>query len=475
MPANKRKGVAIILATLTLLVTVPVVGLAIDLTMMYFIQIKLSAAVDSSVLAAARALGQGATPALQKANAQAAATRFFNANFPNGFWRTYNKVYNPPTVDDTSSPNYRSVAASASVQAPLYFMRILGQTYSTVSVSAKSSRRDAVVMLVLDRSSSMTYAFQGTTACAVMKTDATAFVGNFAQGRDSVGLVVFGASTYYVAPSTNFSSLSTLIPQINCGGNTATASALNVAYTQLKTAATDTSTANVIVLMTDGRPNGVYGDFTGFRKNPTHCGSGQLAGVLAQWAGGPFDTGTTAGLMAPTNNAIGNSNEGAISNGGGCYFASDLTQVPNDLSGMPTVDIFGNTVTGLYSNENPNAPYDSQSAQTNTVSSPRQIIMASTNAADNQATIIRTDAKYGITIYAIGLEGTSTTDPPDTLFLRKVANDPTMKDDPNPTAQSFYTLQAGQPHGYFALAPDPTQLNAAFATIASQIVIRLSN
>jgi hypothetical protein len=354
-------------------------------------------------------------------------------------------------------------------------MRILGHNSSTVAVSAQAARRDAVVMLVLDRSSSMNYAFQGTTACAVMKTDAAAFVGNFALGRDAVGLVVFGESTYYVAPTTAFGNLSTLIPQINCGGNTATASALNVAYTEMKTAASGTSTSNVIVLMTDGRPNGVYGDFTSFRKNPSQCGVGQLAGVLAQWAGGPYVSGSTAGLMQATNNSIGASGAPAIANGAGCAFASSLTNVGSDLDGMPTKDIFGNTVTGLYSYQNPNSPYDNQYAQTNTVTSPLQIIMASTNAADNQATTIRTDATYGTTIYTIGLEGDDVNDPPDTLFLRKIANDPTMQYDPSPTAQSFYTLQASQPHGYFAAAPDATQLNAAFATIASQIVIRLSN
>jgi hypothetical protein len=476
-PTRRReKGIAIILACLTLLVTMPIAGLAVDLSMLYFIQTKLSTALDSAVLAGARALGSGSTPALQTSNAQAAAQSYFSANFPTGFWHTTNLSFSPPAVS-TAVPHYRTITASASVQAPLYFLRILGQSYSTVTASAQSSRRDAVVMLVLDRSSSMNYAMNGTTACAMMVADATAFLSNFAEGRDSVGLVVFGSSTYYVAPSTNFTSLTTLIPQVVCGGNTATASALNVAYTQLKTAAT-TSTANVIVLMTDGRPNGIDGNFTTLRLNPGSCDSSgaALTGVLAQWAGGPYDTGSTAGLMKDTNTniAIGN-NEVAAGNSTGCYFPSNLANVSKDLYAIPPKDIFGNTLATNYSVLNSSAPYDAQAAILTSVTDPRQIIMASTNAADNQATAIRLDPTYNISIYCIGLEGTSPTDPPDTLLLQKIANDPSMQNSTNPTAQSFYTLQQGQPAGYFALAPDPTQLGAAFSSIASQIVIRLSN
>ena len=88
-------------------------------------------------------------------------------------------------------PNYRTVTITATVQAPLYFLRILGQNTSAVAVTTQAARRDALVMLVLDRSSSMNYAFQGSTACNIMKPDAIQFLNNFAPGRDMVGLVVF--------------------------------------------------------------------------------------------------------------------------------------------------------------------------------------------------------------------------------------------------------------------------------------------
>ena len=72
------------------------------------------------------------------------------------------------------------------------------------------------------------------------------------------------------------------------------------------------------------------------------------------------------------------------------------------------------------------------------------------------------------------IEYASPGDPPDTLILRKLANDPSMENDPDATARTFYQQQKTQPKGYFADAPDPSQLFAAFSTIATQIVIRLS-
>ena len=59
-------------------------------------------------------------------------------------------------------------------------------------------------------------------------------------------------------------------------------------------------------------------------------------------------------------------------------------------------------------------------------------------------------------------------------MLRKLANDPTMQNDADATARLYFQQQVGQPTGYFADAPDPSQIFAAFDTIATQIVVRLA-
>jgi hypothetical protein len=228
--------------------------------------------------------------------------------------------------------------------------------------------------------------------------------------------------------------------------------------------------------MTDGRPNGFTGDYTNLRSHPLTCDvvNTPLIGVMAQWAGGPIAAGSTAGLMNYSASSIGNVNEGAISAGFGCQFAGDLTKARNDLSGMPAADVYGNATAGTYSVNNPNAPYNGTAANLTSVTSPQMIEVGSTNVLDNEGIKIRTNGALKPAIYTIALEGTSPGDPPDTLILRKLANDPTMESDPDPTAQAFYQQQKAQSRGYFVDAPDPSQLCAAFNAIATQIVVRLA-
>jgi Flp pilus assembly protein TadG len=479
---QSRKGIAVILTTLSLVVMIPMVGLAVDVSILYMTRAKLLSAVDAAVLAGARALSQGATPGAQLANAQAAATRFFNANFPAGYWGASNVTFPPITVDDTSTPNYRTVSATASVTAPLYFLRALGQDTTNIVVAAEAGRRDAVVMMVLDRSGSMLNPFQGTTACAIMKQDAAQFVKYFAPGRDMLGLVIFGGSTFVYPPTTSFdqpdaqgNTVASLIGKINCGGYTDTVGGLAEGYKQIQAIASTTK-ANVIVLMTDGRPNGFIGDYTALRKSPGTCdpANNPLVGVISQSAGGPAPTGNTTGIMAYVTNSASTSSDTATANSNGCSFASNLNNLRNDITRMPAVDIFGNSLSGPYTINNPNAPYYGLPADLTTVSSPRQIVMAGTNALDNEGTRIRTDTTLKPDIYTIALEGNSPSDPPDELLLRKLANDPSMENDADATARAFFQQQKGQTVGYFAAAPDPSQLAAAFDAVATQIVVRLS-
>lgn len=485
---NKRKnqtGFAVIMTALTMLVSIPLVGLAVDVAVLYMIRGKLQQAVDAAALAGARALANGSTVSAQAASAQSTAAVFFNANFPNGYWGTTNIQFPAPTVDSTSTPNYRTVTTTATVTAPLYFLRVLGQNTTTIATSSQAGRRDVAMMLVLDRSSSMdTYPFQGTTPCKWMVQDATQFLNYFAPGRDMIGLVVFGSAVFTYAPTATFTTpdangntIASLIGGISCGGNTNTVEAMYQAYNQLVVLNSSTR-ANVIVLMTDGRPNGFTGNYNGLINNPTSCKvtSGSMIGEVEQWAGGPFPTGTTAGLSVETATVVNSSQDGkAPPNTTGCAMDSNISGAPpTDLTQMPTTDVHGNSIIGNYSVNNPNAPYGS-TADTRNLSSPQQIEIASVNAVDNEGITIRQNVVLGTNIYTIALEGNAPSDPPDTLLLRKLANDPTMENDPSATAQLYWTQQnPGQTVGYFADAPDAGQLSAAFNSIAERIVVRLA-
>jgi Mg-chelatase subunit ChlD len=484
---NKRpRGIAIIMTTLTMTVTLPLVGLGFDVGTLFLIKSKLGAAADAAALAGTRALSQGSSEAAQTASAVSTAQSFFNGNFPAGYWRTTGASATA-TVDDTTTANYRTVTVNATAQAPLYFLRVLNQQYSTINVTATAGRRDVLMMMVLDRSSSMNGIVSGTgqTACALMKTDAVAFVNYFAPGRDQIGLVAFGSSTYTYAPTTSFTTpdangatIPSLISQLTCGANTSSADAMAAAYNQLVTV-NNVNRMNVIMFMTDGRPNGVTANY--YTEVADGCAPSGLVnsfvGVVAQWSGGANPSGTTAGLMQRTSPSISFPNDNVPINGSGaCKFNGNLQNVRQDIPNLPTTDINGNSTAGPYSQENAATwPYNTPFNPVGGVSIPQQIVIASTNALDNEATQVRTNTTLNPYIYDIGLMGNGpANDMPDTLLLQKIANDPSLAGDSG-VGLMFYQQQINQPHGYFALAPDASLLAEAFDTIASQISIRLSH
>src|SRR5450755_3142917 len=92
--SNKRQRqrgiVVIMLSMMVAVVMLPLVGLAVDGTILYIVQAKLSAAVDAASLAAARSLSVGLDIVSQTASATATAQSFFSANFPTGYWNTTN-------------------------------------------------------------------------------------------------------------------------------------------------------------------------------------------------------------------------------------------------------------------------------------------------------------------------------------------------------------------------------------------------
>ncbi len=483
--ARHSKGMAIVLTTLSMSLILPLMGLGFDVSTLYLVRSKLSAAADAAALAGARALAQGSNSTIQAGNAVTTAQSFFSANFPTGYWRSTGPAATV-TVDDTSYANYRVVSVSATVQAPLYFLRVFNQQASTINVSSKAGRRDVLMMLVLDRSSSMTGVVAGTgqTACDLMKADAAAFVNYFAPGRDQLGLVAFGSSVFtyqsttsFTTPDANGNTIQSLIGQITCGDNTASAAAMAAAYKEL-VRVNDKNRMNVITFMTDGRPNGVTADYSlGTVKGSCSLPAG-TPGVLAQWAGGAVTSGSTAGLMQATTSSVTFPNSGLpLAGSSGCKFdgSNNLTNVSQDIPNLPTIDFFGNSTSGPYSNQNSGVwPYNTPFNATGGSSIPQQIVIASTNAVDNMATTIRTNTTLSPYIYDIALEGDGpASDQPDTLLLRKMANDPSLAGDSG-IGSTFYTQQINQPHGYFAEAPDASQLAVAFDTIATQITIRLA-
>ena len=271
VPRRGERGIVMFLGVLSIAVVIPMVGLSVDVGYLYASKARLQAAVDGASLAAARALNLGASTTAQATSAKQNAVNWFYSNFPPGNWATTNTVMTQANVqvyDDVTNPNLRHVDVTASTRVPTYFMKWLRVNNTMISAKGFATRRDAVVMLVLDRSGSMCGALtQPCTggSCAAMKSAAKLFTGQFAAGRDYIGMVSFSdAVNRYSPPVQSFRTVlgytdgsvsgSGGIDNIQCAGGTGSAQAVSVGYNALYQRYLP-GAFNVLVFESDGLPN----------------------------------------------------------------------------------------------------------------------------------------------------------------------------------------------------------------------------
>lgn len=487
---GNRKGFAIVLIGALALTLIPMVGLALDVAILYVLKARLSAACDAAALAAARNMNVGRTMTEQVDSARDRAISFFNANFPDSFLGSHR---NTPTVEiPANQPNNRiTITTNGSATANTYFMRALGVNSLTIAASGTATRQDVNIVMVLDRSSSM----NASNSCAPMKEAAIKFVNRFVDGRDHLGMVTFG-SNYVVQPSSvNFKSgsnnLPTLIDSLGCGDNTAMTKGFWEGYKELQ-AQNLPSALNALVLFTDGIPNGVYADFAvrtstdnryGYAGGPTSCNSTDtecvmpvspcantiqpLRGILTQWAGFA-NTGKTAGPWYPQGASITSHGGVVVSGQTGCEFNNGADRVRRDIREIPTIDADGNYIAG-YSNQYrafTASDYIPGGGTSIRVDSPATIGVASSNSLDHAAMRVRArtlNANIPVTVYVIGLGSYSDPEAPDDVLLRRVANDP---------LSNIYDNTA--PTGMYIRATDQAQMARAFQDISSEI-FRLSH
>ena len=452
-PGRRRARRGFVLLTtcaMVLLVLVPAIGLAIDAGMIFMVQGVLSAASDAASLAGARALARGTDDTAQRANAESTAATYFRANFPAGYLGTTNLVVTD--VAATDSTFMRSITTTATVDLPFIFMRALGKDHITLSTSAKATRRDVNIMIVMDRSGSLTV----SGACAPLKAAAVNFVDKFAESRDNVGLLTFATSSKVdVHLTTTFkTTVENTLNSVICVGGTSSAQALCQSYQELAGTA-QTGALNVIVFFTDGRPTAVTEDFP-YKANCTVHNAkrgvltpGYSSGVVTNTIYGLYKQDATAQPMA--------SDQTVIADDAGCAFKNDQTKVTSDVLYAPLLDYWGNSLnaTGYRTVTTSGAGLSITVGQ--------NVENFSSNAADHAALRIRRGdpdtqngnrTLAGVTIYSIGLGAV------DDVLLRRMANDPSLT--PNPVA-------AGNP-GLYVYAADATQLNLAFTRVASEML-----
>ncbi len=538
-----EKGISLIIATVSLVAIVPILGLFVDLGILYASKARLQAAVDGAALAAARSLNIGQTVTAQESNAKQNAVNWFYANFPNGNWSTYGTVLsssNVSVVADTNNAQQMDVTVTATTNVPTYFMRFFNVAANTLNVSGEAVRRNLVAMLVMDRSGSMCTVGANDnqpcgegdgTPCASMITAAKNFMGQFAEGRDQIGLVSFSDGQHIdQALTTDFQadlgytnstgSGTGIIDNITCAGGTGTAGALSIAYDQLYKAALP-GALNVIVLETDGLPNTATYNWN---TNNTHAGMGlnstsgckdasgnayssgnsswNSAAAMKQWTAGfamgpsgymsnipagPIgaiytdDPSQGTGISILTNpwqtsSSSGTSDTLSISTSGtGAAAGCNWGTYKNDLAFLPSTDVFGNSV-------NPSNAYKTVTmtsghiAFTGTANTDwTNAHGAAENLADNAAYNIRTNSTLPTYVFAVGLGGNAG-NPPDPILLQRIANDPNGDLFNNPATYPACSTETGcityssQPQGVFVYSPTSSSLGQALLRISDEVL-----
>jgi hypothetical protein len=482
----REGGMAVMLTAVMLLFTIPTVGLAIDAGLLYVIRGRLTAACDAASLATARNLNLGQTLSEQTAAATVRGNAFFSANFPTGYLGTTGTSQSIAVAQTNMST--LTVTTTATTNAPLYFMRLLGGTTAVAGAIGKASRRDVNLMLVLDRSGSM-----AGTPCSDMITASKTFVNMFVNGRDTLGLVTFGSSVYLAyPPSNNFrttgSLLTSAIDLIACSGGTNTSDSYMTAYNQL-VSINEPLALNLIVFFTDGYPTAFTANFpvktvsdTRYGASGLSCGTSQCTipkstcvddlgrsssngswgtfagktGAIAAASPASNATGYTLGLM--TRTATSSSSGDIMASASvlnGCAMASSWTYLRQDLAYVPDTDINGLATAGYQSVATIPASNPTYSGKKR-IDTPINIQNIAMNLADNAAAAARNNSTLNVVTYTIGLGSNGGV---DDVLLKRMANDP---------LSNIYNN--AKPDGLYVYAPNSAALNSAFARIAGEIL-----
>lgn len=486
-----QKGVSLVVGTAAMVLLIPSAGLSIDAALLYYTKARLQGAVDGAALGAARALSLGSTTQAQSDSAKQNAVNWFYADFPNTLWGTSNTQMDQSMVqvfDDPNNPSLRNVTVTANTTVPTIFMRWFNMSSTLVAATGNASRRDAVVMMVLDRSGSM----NTSGSCPDLIASAKLFTGQFSAGRDRIGLVTFSDGAYIASPpTTDFrtalgyndgtSSGSGAIDNIVCMGGTGTANAISLGYNELYKVNLP-GAFNVLFMETDGLPNTLTMNFwdsttnTYALSNTSSCQDNNgktIAGGGWTNAAAARDWNNTGGhVMGPNGymadipaGAIGavyssdpvlaspgagsfilmgspwhtSSNAGLngthVTNATGCKFAGGATNNISDIGPiasagwLPLTDVYGNS---LYPATN---PFLSVTLSGGKLSMPlsglnvnaawQNFHNAALNATDNAAYRARTNGTLPATMFVIGLGGNTGGGPPvDHTLLQRIANDP---------------------------------------------------
>jgi Flp pilus assembly protein TadG len=350
---------------------------------------------------------------------QSEAEALANSEFALNYNMTSSLDVAPPTVTvgfTTDASGDPVVNVNATVDIKTFFIKLL-PAYKTLNIDAVSqaTRPPIILSLVLDRSGSMNDN-GGSNALSPAVQD---FLGYFLENTDRLAEVSFSTTaTVDVSMTKTFNyQITSSLNKMNFGGATFAQGGLLDGQSQINGVSNPGANAvKVAVFFTDGWAN--------TNQDKLKCSGG----------GGGGGGGTTLvnyGGCSPVESAAGwCSGVSFLSPNNGQSVGCNASTFPDQLTGR-NESLSQNTTT-----------------QTN-------ICNDAMYRAEQLADTMRSQ---GITIYSIGLG-----DKINQSYLQQLANDPASS-----------TYDSSQPEGIAAFAPTASDLESVFQTIASRILLRLT-
>ena len=413
------------------------IGLSIDLGRAYITRTTLSKAVDAAALAAMRNLNvQGG-----QTEAAVLAKNAFNANYQSVPGLGTTPV--PTVIWSTDKNGNTLVTISATATINAYFLQLLGSSYRTLNISesAQAVRNPLVMSLVLDRSGSM----NNNGGAQALPTAVTDFISYFDEGVDNVAEISFSSvDSVDVAMTTSFQApINSAVEGMQFTGATFAQAGLQDGFSQILSKPVQPNIIRVAVFFTDGwaNTNGLAPGSTGSTGSTTHDFLNCTGGNPPTSRNPASTTYVNYGGCAPLE-----AKAGWCGNG-----SSDTEMFYMNPSTGATASCPNGT------GEPPALTFPVEAPGVSNALTQQNVTLDATYRTTQLAATMR-NTTNNITIYSIGLGNKI-----NTTYLQEMANDPAAD-----------TYDPNQPVGEAVFAPNASQLEGVFQTIASKILLRLS-
>jgi hypothetical protein len=439
--ATKESGQVLVMFALLIPLFLLFTGFAVDFGFGFLAKAELAKGCDAANLETMLNLGQGSSAAT------AIGQSVFASNYVGDpLFKTLPTASIAIGADANGNPICN---CTANAIIPTHFIKLMGLSTLNIGDNSQATRPPVILSMVLDRTGSMK-SDGGSTALPGAVNDFSAY---FIEGTDQLGEVSFAwSATDDVPIGTTFKApINTSLNAMNFADGTYSMDGLQHGFNQVTgVASPPVNSVKVVVFFTDGWNNTIQA----YLPSPTAANK-----VMVEFGG---DAATSGGVNEGNSLVFLDPKNFGWNSGNGFYGSSSAspttTVTCQNGNGTRTYPTDNNDNLANCNGANTFVPIGGSNDPLGTSAVPLNRINITQDAEYSTYQLAEQMRAQGITVYSIGLGSDI-----DQSYLQEIANDP---------AGSQY--KSSEPAGLAVFAPTGADLNAAFQTVASKILLRLT-